>query len=238
MPVTGLPGRTPRDEIKEIDNNGREKEPIIFIDWSGSMGERANPDSPMTKVELVKTAVPIIVRRLAGDDSQAAKEAGTSRGGVRAYYYDIPNPIKFKDGEDESDDPRDLGDLSEANVVEKMNNLPEPQYTTHVMPVIRAAERAFQAEFGHLPLRKRPTMEVVLVGDGVFSDLREFEEWVSQADEFCVVACALVGYGRAHDEAVEELERIAATNKYFSVIRLTGVSDPTEIALDVQLMAV
>lgn len=237
MPTTGLPSRTPRSEIEQPRTMGREKEPTILIDWSGSMREKASPDSPMTKVELVKTAVPIIVRKLAGEDSQAAHETGTGKGGVRAFYYDVPDPIQFEKDEDESDDPRDLGDLNEANVVEVLGNMPEPQYQTWIMPAIHAAEHAYQAEFGDRPLRNRPAIELVVIGDGKFNDAREFEEWVKQADETCVVCVALIGYGSGHDEALQHLQKIADDNPYVSVVALTGVSDPEEVALDVQLMA-
>ena len=238
-PITGLKGRTPRDQIIEEkpDNNGREKEPIFLIDISGSNGEPAGPDSAMTKQQLLMVAIPLAAGKLAGDDSQAANEVGTGKGGVRSFAFNEPDAFyDWDEEEEEFDDSRDLGDLSEANVQEKLGGAPWGG-RTYIMPAVRAAEKAFQGEFGSVPLRKRPTMEVVVWTDGQLSDEKDFEEWLAQADETCVVGVAVVGYGHGHDTAVAAYQRLAAKNRYISVVALTGVSDPTEVALDVQLMA-
>lgn len=47
-PVTGMRGRTPRDEI-EMPKTDREKEVGLIVDASGSNAEQAGPDSPMTR---------------------------------------------------------------------------------------------------------------------------------------------------------------------------------------------
>lgn len=238
-PITGLRGRTTREQILEEkpDNGGREKEPVFLIDISGSNMEKASPDSNMTKKDLLLVAIPLAAGKLAGDDSQAAHEAGTGKGGVRSFAFNEPESFyDWNEDEEEFDDGRDLGDLSEANVQEKLGGAPWGG-RTHIMPAIKAAEQAFQAEFGDVPLRKRPTMEVVVWTDGQLSDEAEFEKWLAQADETCVVGVAVVGFGGGHDSAVNAYQRLAAKNKYISVVALTGVSDPTEIALDVQLMA-
>jgi hypothetical protein len=238
-PVTGLKGRTPREQVIEEkpDNNGRDKEPVQLIDFSTSMIEPAGPDSPMTKKELILVAVPLASGKLAGDDSQAKNEVGTGKGGVRSYGFSEPGEFEgFNEEEAEFEDDRDLGDVSEANVQETLQEAPWGG-RTFIMPAIRAAEKAFQAEFGKIPMRKRPTMEVIIWTDGKLNDEDEFEEWLKQCDEFCVVAVAVVGYGHGHDAAVASYQRLAAKNRYLSVVALTGVSDPVEAALDVQLMA-
>jgi hypothetical protein len=238
-PVTGLPGRTPREQIIEEkpDNGGRDKEPVFLIDISASNGEAASPDSPMTKQQLLLTAIPLATGKLAGDDSQAKSEEGTGKGGVRSYAFN--EPCEFEDYDEEEaefGDTRDLKDVSEANVQESLGNAPWGG-RTYIMPAIHAAEKAFQGEFSSIAMRKRPTMEVVIWTDGKLNDEADFEEWLAQADEFCVVGVAVVGYGPGHDAAVSSYKRLAAKNKYISVVALTGVSDPAEIALDVQLMA-
>jgi hypothetical protein len=241
-PVTGLRGRTPREQVIEEkpSNNGREKEPVFLIDLSGSMNETAAPDSPLTKRQLIETAVPIAAGKLAGDDSQAAREAAEGKegkGGVRSFGFNEPEEFyDWDEDEEEFGDERDFGDVHEGNVQEKLGGAPWGG-RTHIMPAIRAAEKAFQAEFGSVPLRKRPTLEIVIWTDGKLNDEREFEEWLAQADETCVVGVAVVGFGGGHDAAVSSYKRLAAGNKYISVVALTGVSDPNEIALDVQLMA-
>jgi hypothetical protein len=239
-PITGLDGRTPRNQIIEEkpDNNGREKEPIFLIDISGSNMEYASPDSTMTKKDLLMVAIPLAAGKLAGDDSQAAHEAGTGKGGVRSFCFSEPKEFgNWDEEEEEFNDARDLGDLSEANVQEKLGGAPWGG-RTYIKPALDAAEKAFQAEFGDVPLRKRPTMMVVVWTDGQLNDEPEFETWLAQADETCVVGVAVVGYGPGHDNAVSAYRRLAAKNKFISVVALTGVSDPGEIALDVQLMAV
>lgn len=241
-PVSGLKGRTPRAQIIEEkpDNNGREKEPVFIIDFSGSNMETADPQGTMTKAELLRTAVPLAAGKLAGDDSQAAHEKGTNKGGVRSYGFNEPGEFQgFDEEEAEFDDPRDLGDIHEGNAQELLSG-DVFEGRTFPMPAIRAAEKAFQAEFGSRPMRNRPTMEVVYWGDGKITtpqEEQEFENWVSQADEFCVVAIVLIGYGDGHDAAVKAFQKIAAKNKFVSVVALTGVGDPLEAALDVQLMA-
>jgi hypothetical protein len=184
-------------------------------------------------------ALPLLVGALEGDDSQAAREqAGGSseKGGVRTFYANEPEPIEFEEGEDESGDERDGGDLNTANVQEKMREIPWGG-RTYLMPAIHAAEHAFQAEFGHIPLRKRPALEVLIITDGKLSDPRPFEDWLSQADETCVVCVAVVGYGKGHDDAVAHYQALAEKNQYLTYVALTGVSDPKEVAFDLRLLS-
>lgn len=242
-PVTGLPGRTPRAQIVEEkpDNKGREKEPVFIIDFSRSNLESADPEGTMTKKDLLQLAIPLAAGKLADDDSQAKNEVGTDKGGVRSYGFNEPGEFTgWNAAEAEFDDPRDLGDIHEGNAQEKLGDEDAWDGRTYPMPAIRAAEKAFQAEFGNRPMRNRPTMMAVYWGDGKIStpeEENEFEAWVSQADEFCVVGIVLVGYGPGHDAAVKAFKKIADKNPYVSVVALTGVSDPTEAAFDVQLMA-
>ena len=237
-PVTGMAGRTPREAI-EKPMTDRELEVIEIIDASGSNAEQAAPDSPMTKQELIIAAQPHLVAALEGDDSQAAREqsgGSSAKGGVRVFYANEPQPIEFADGEDESEDPRDGGDHNTANVQEKLAEIPWGG-RTYLMPAIKAAETAYQAEFGDVPLRKRPAMEVLIITDGKLSDPKPFEEWLAQADELCVVAVAVIGYGKGHDEAVEHYEELARKNKFLTCAALTGVSNPAEVALDLRLLS-
>lgn len=237
-PVTGLPGRTAREDIEQPKTE-RELEPIALIDVSGSNQEQAGPDSPMTKQELVSQILPLIVGALEADDAQAAREqAGGSedKGGLRAFAFNEPGEIAFGEGEDESDDERDLGDLNSANITAKMARLPWGG-RTYIMPAVRAAEHAFQAEFGDIPLRKRPAIELLVLTDGKLNDAEEFEAWLAQADETCVVAVAVVGYGSGHDQAVAHYQALAQQNKFLTYVALTGVSDPMEAAYDLRLLS-
>ena len=227
-PITGLPGRTPREDIEMPKTMGREIEVIIIGDASQSNEEQAAPDSSKTKQELIIEVLPHLVAALEGDDSQAAHEqadGSSDKGGCRTFWANEPQPIVFEEGADESDDPRDAGDINSANIPEKIENIPWGG-RTYLMPAIRAAETAYQAEFGEVPLRKRPAMEVLIITDGKLSDPQQFEAWLAQADETCVAAVAVIGYGRGHDEAVAHYQELAARNKFLTYVALTGVSDP------------
>lgn len=238
-PITGLKGRTPRDEIEMPKVQGREIEVIEIMDVSGSNDEQAGPDSRMTKKELIIAMQPHLVAALEGDDSQAAAEqadGSSDKGGVRVFYANEPQPIVFEEGEDESDDPRDGKDHNTANVQDRLRQVPWGG-RTYLMPAIHAAETAYQAEFGDRPMRNRPALEVLIITDGKLSDPEPFEKWLSQADELCVVAVAVIGYGDGHDEAVRHYRKLAAKNKYLTVVALTGVSDPREVAMDLRLLS-
>jgi hypothetical protein len=238
-PVTGIAGkRTPREQI-EMPKTERKLEVVFLWDVSGSNAEQAGPDSQMTKQELVIQVLPMIVAALEADDAQAAGEqadGSSDKGGLRTFAFNEPQDIEFDAGEDESGDERDLGDLNSANLKDKMAEVPWGG-RTYIMPAIKAAEIAFQAEFGDIPLRKRPALEVLVVTDGKLNDPEPFEKWLSQADETCVIAVAVIGFGTGHDHAVEHYKALAAKNKYLTYVALTGVSDPQEVAFDLRLLS-
>lgn len=238
-PVTGMPGRTARDAIEAPLTGGREIEVTLLLDISGSNEEPAAPDSPLTKRVLVEQVLPLIVGALEGDDSQAAAEQSSGsdeHGGVRTFCFNEPGAIVFAPGDDESDDGRDLGDLNTSNVERKLDRVVWGG-RTYIMPAVHAAETAFQAEFGDRPMRNRPACELLVITDGKLSDAGEFEKWVAQADETLVVCVAVIGYGEGHDTAVEHYQAIAGSNKYVTVVALTGVSDPMEVAYDLRLLS-
>lgn len=238
-PVTGIAGkRTPREEI-ELPKTERKLEVIFLWDVSGSNGEPAGPDSSTTKQELAVQMLPMIVAALEADDAQAkGEQAGGSDelGGLRTFAFNEPQDIEFDEGEDESDDERDLGDLNSSNFQRKMAEVPWGG-RTYIMPAIKAAETAYQAEFGEIPLRKRPAMEVLVLTDGKLNDPEPFEKWLSQADETCVIAVAVIGFGAGHDAAVDHYRKLAAKNKYLTYVALTGVSAPDEVAFDLRLLS-
>lgn len=240
-PVTGIAGkRTPREAL-EKPLTRKKKEPAFLIDVSGSNLEFAAPDSDKTKVELVCETIGILTPILEKDDAEAAREqAGGSseKGGVRAVAANEPGDIEFEPGEDESDDPRDLHDINTANLKQKqqqIRDLVNQQGRTYLMPGVRALQHAFNTEFkGDLDR----CLEIVIVTDGKLHDPKEFEAWLDKnAGPNCVVCVAVIGYGPEHDKAVEHYQEIAKRNKFVTVDALTGVSDPMEVAYDLQFMA-
>jgi hypothetical protein len=226
-PVTGLPGRTPRDEIEAPLTGGREIEVTLLLDVSGSNAEAASPDSQTTKKDLVETVLPLIIGALEGDDSQAKTEqAGGSddKGGVLTFAFSEPGGSQ------------EVGDLNSSNIRERAASIVWGG-RTYIMPAVHDAEQAYQEEFGDRPMRSRPANELLVITDGKLSDADEFEKWVAQADETLVVCVAVIGYGAGHDHAVEHYKAIAGKNKYVTVVALTGVSDPMEVAFDLRQLS-
>jgi hypothetical protein len=243
--VTGIAGkRTPRESL-ERPLTRLKKEPALVVDVSGSNLEQAAPDSSTTKVELLTQAIPLIAGVVEGDDAEAqAEQAGGSsdKGGLRTIAANEPREIHFDKGEDESTDERDLGDINTANAPQKMQRIVQlvnQQGRTFLMPAIRAIKRAFDTEF---PGDTQRCLELLIINDGKVSDEAELEEWVAKnAGPRCVIVVAIIGYddvpsAHGHDAAVTGWQKIAAGNKFVTVDALTGVSDPREVAYDLQFM--
>jgi hypothetical protein len=251
QPVTGIPGkRTPREEF-ELPNTDRPKEPGLVLDASGSNQEPADPEQTITKVELVASAMPELVTAFEGDDAMAKKEEGTGKGGVRGFAFCYNGEIKFGTGEngvpeDESDDERDLHDLSTLNVLEKVEiyrGLVFRGLQTYVAPALVAVSTAFDNEFrnprseNYLPDGECPAQVILGVGDGRFNDPRAFDEFMLTCSERRVVAFAAIGHGDAHNEFTAHLKDISKKNGFFTYAALTGVSSFREIALDLRLLS-
>jgi len=223
-PVTGLQGRTPREQIEAPKTGGREIEVIFLVDVSTSNEEPAGPDNPKTKHELVEEVLPLIVGALEGDDSQAAHEqAGGSDelGGCLTFAFSDRGRAQ------------EIGDLNSSNIQRKLQSI-DWGGQTFAMDAVKLAEADFQEEFGHRPLRNRPTQEILIITDGKLHDGDAFEKWVAQADETAVCCVAIIGYGDGHDEAVRHYTKIAEGNPYVSVVAFTGVTDPMEVAFDLR----
>ena len=240
-PITGLRGRTRREDIeKPRVKKGAKLEVRIIVDVSGSNGEKAAPDSPKTKQELITEMLPGFVRLLEGDDAQAAREQASGsgdKGGCRAWYANEPDPILFDEGEDESDDERDGGDLNTANIREKLAEIPWGG-RTYLMPAITAAEHAGKVELAKLPEdEKWDAEETLIITDGKLSDPGPFEAWLAHRGPRSVCTVAIIGYGPGHDEAVEHYEALADSNPFLTYVALTGVSHGDEAVLDLRLLS-
>lgn len=249
MPITGDPNkRTPREQIiEEKPVVFGPKEAVFIIDWSRSNRDKVAPDSAITKVELLQAALPLVCRILGKDDSQAEKEAAAGKatskgalGGVRSFAFNEPGRFRGWDPEEnEFEDYRDLGDLNQANVVDALR-LEHFDGRTFVMPALMAWQQAFDAEFpdGKDEDGNPVTAEVIIWTDGELNDEGDFESWLDAPNKRkMVIGVAVYGSGPGHDAAVAAYRRIAAKHDNISVVALTEVSDPNEVALDVQLMA-
>jgi hypothetical protein len=240
-PVTGLRGRTRREDIeKPRVKKGAKLEVKFIVDISGSNKEKAAPDSPVTKQDLIIGILPGFVRLLEGDDAQAAREqqgGSSSKGGCRTWYANEPDPILFDEGEDESDDERDGGDLNTANIKQKLAEIPWGG-RTYLMPAITASEHASKVELANLPEDERwDAEETLIITDGKLSDPGPFEAWLAHRGPRSVCTVAIIGYGTGHDEAVEHYEALADSNAFLTYVALTGVSSAEEAVLDLRLLS-
>jgi hypothetical protein len=240
QPTTGVEGKRTHREDFELPNTDLKLEPGLLLDASGSNAEEADPEGKITKVELVSDALPHIVGSMEGSDAEAAREqaGGSSRkGGVRGFMFSYDGTIVFDKGEDESDDERDLHDLNTANIAAKVaayRAMVARRQMTYVTPALVAVHTAFTNEFGDDQSRAQL---ILGIGDGRFNDPQSFDEFILKAGPRLCLAFAAIGYGDAHDEFVEHLETIRKKNQYFTYAALTGVSDPTELALDLRLLS-
>ena len=239
-PADGIVGeRTPREQF-EMPNTDLLLEPTGVIDASGSNKEWADPEHSITKVELVCNAVPHFASAVEGDDAEAKKEQAdgdASHGGWRAFAFSYNRPIYFAKGEDESDDPRDLGDINTANAAEKVERyrvLVEQEQMTYVTPALIAVDYAFTTEFKND--LKRAQM-ILGIGDGQFNDPDAFDKFIMSAGPRRCIAFGAIGYGDAHDRFVKHLKEVSERNQYFTYAALTGVSDPFSLALDLRLLS-
>ena len=242
--VTGLPGRTTREQLEQDRPRTRfAKEPVLILDGSGSEAENADPEGTITKTELICGIIGQLVPVMEGDDAEAAAEQASGqagRGGCRAFVGNVPDPIVFAEGEDESDDPRDLGDINSLNLAAKQDAFRAQvalRARTYIRPAFEAAKHAFDAEFPGDKGKDR-ALEIVFLNDGKLDDEKLVEQWVAEhAGPRCLVCVVVVGHGPGHDAAVAAWNKIAAGNKYLAVDAVTGVADAQEVAFDVQFMA-
>ncbi len=240
QPTSGIEGKRTQRENYELPNTDLKKEPGAVLDASGSNAETADPEGTVTKVDLVAGALPHLVAAMEGDDAEAAKEqagGSSARGGVRTFMFAYDAPIFFKQGEDESDDERDLHDMNSANITEKIaayRRLVAQRQMTYVTPALVAVHTAFTNEFGDDTTRAQV---IIGIGDGKFNDPRAFDDFLLSAGPRLCIAFAAIGYGSAHDEFTDHLETIRKKNGYFTYAALTGVSDPAELALDLRLLS-
>src|SRR5579864_2302685 len=119
---TGGPDRTPRSEITSVRKHNRKYEPVLLLDLSTSMdwsaenendpsGEWGQPGDKSRR-KIVIEALPLLVKALAREDSEAAKEqAGGSdeMGGLLTFGF--------------ASSPTEIGDLNESNLARRLNSI-------------------------------------------------------------------------------------------------------------------
>lgn len=246
---TGGKNRTPRSEIKTQRKNleGWKYEPALALDVSPSMfwsaiDERDETEEwphPHSRRYIVTNFLPLFVGKLAGYDSEAAKEAAASggnadkSGGVFTAVF--------------SNKAREVGDLNEANVVEKISA--DDLWTgegTHVAPAVQMLIDDFNEEFEDDEPGVTRVHEINIITDGEASDWAKLLPYLKAASARRIYNILILGGGDGAKGVYDAYTRAAAENqqadpkgkRHINVALFDAVTDPLEIAQDAIAMTV
>lgn len=206
-------------DVSPMFKPGVEKEPILLLDTTGSNGEPAAPGSSVRRLDVVLEALPQIVAVLGAEDSQAAEEqagGADDAGGLMT--------ITFSRGE-----ARVLGDLNPDNVQQKLRQI-EWGGSTYIMPGWEKVVDNYMEEFADTPVTERPHLLCLCITDGEAVDYDQFAQVLAQAKGGIYICVAILGYGDAHDRALQSYQKIASTNNHVRVVTFGATTNPDDIA--------
>jgi hypothetical protein len=237
---TGGPDRTPRTEITSVRKHNRKYEPVLLLDLSTSMDWGAEDETddaqlwPAAKSRraIVIEALPLLVKALAAEDSEAEKEqAGGSDelGGLLAFGF--------------ASSPVEIGDLNESNLARRLNQITWGGGTV-VVPALKLALKDYNDEFEDDEDDTR-VHEILILTDGEATDWQELEPYLLQADANRVYVIAIVGHGAKALATYNEYKAVADKNQsndkfgkaHVRVVLFDGVTDPQEIGEDLVTLA-
>jgi hypothetical protein len=180
--------------------------------------------SPVARYQLLGEAMGVIIERLEGLDSQAAREqAGGSKekGGALTFTF--------------ASDVQELGDLNTANWKAKWESIVWDG-ATYIMPAYEAAVNDYMDEFGSTDAMDRPAHILVAFTDGEAKDAAAFGDVMQSTKDAktprFVIVCTL-GHGADHDDTVASYMAIAANNKHVRVLQFGGDVNPNTISDEV-----
>ena len=239
---TGGPNRTPREEITSVRKHNRKYEPVLLLDLSTSMdwsaenendsnGEWGQPGDASRR-KIVINALPLLVKALASEDSEAATEqAGGSDelGGLLTFGF--------------ASQPTEIGDLNESNLERRLNQI-QWGGGTYVVPALKLALKDYNDEFEDDEDDTRVHMILVLT-DGQATDWRDLEPYLLQADANRIYVVAIIGHGNAALATYNEYKMVADKNQsqdrfgkaHVHVVLFDGVTDPQEVGEDLVTLA-
>lgn len=239
---TGGPDRTPRSEIVPAVSGNRKKEPAFAIDKSGSMDWSAEDEndragdypSPASRRAIVLNALPLLVKALEAEDSEAAAEqadGSDDEGGVYTVFF--------------SSDPQDIGDLNSSNIDRQLATV-QWGGGTYVVPAIKQLISDYEEEFGDRDADEKPVHEIMILTDGQASDWQELEAYLLKANSQRVYVIAIVGHGATASKVASEYKKVAQQNQaadkfgkaHVVVVNFDGVTDPQEMAEDLITLVV
>jgi hypothetical protein len=245
---TGGPNRTPRSEITSARKNleGYKYEPALLLDvspsmfWGAADEEDRSQDWPssLSRRYIVRQFLPLYVGRMAGYDSEAAREAQAS-GGAAGKSGGVFT-VAF------SDKARELGDLNEANVTEVLDD--EGTWTgqgTIVAPAIQMAIEDFSEEFSEDEPGITRIHQIDMVTDGEAQDWEKVIPYLNLASARRIYNIMIVGHGPkakatydAYKAAADANQKADKNNRrHIQVVSFDGVTDPGEIAADALAMS-
>lgn len=238
---TGGPDRTPRSEIVPAVSGSRKKEPVLLLDLSTSMDWSAENEadpagefpSPLSRRAIVIEALPLLVKTLAKEDSEAAAEqAGGSDdlGGLLTFGF--------------ASDAVEIGDLNESNLKRRLSEIQWGGGTV-IMPAWKLALADYDEEFGDRDPADQPTHLVLVLTDGEASDFAEFAPVIEKANAKRAIVVAIVGHGKKALATANAYRAAAARNQaqdkfgkcHATVVLFDGVTNPAEIGEDLATLA-
>jgi hypothetical protein len=202
----------------------RDKEVICLLDTSGSMEWEAAEGSPVLRKDVVGEALPLFVKALENEDSQATKEQSDGSdelGGLLIHGF--------------SNLHTELGDFNSSNFQRRWEAIAWGGGTT-ILPAWKAALADFNSEFGDEV--EPPVLLTLIITDGEATDADAFGQVLQTANPDRYFAVAIVGHGEDHDKTLISYRRAAEKNqKHLVVMAFDSVTNPKELADDLIVMA-
>lgn len=205
------------------------------MDWSAE-DERDDAGlypAAKSRRAIVIGALPLLVRQLAKEDTEAAGEQASGSdelGGLLTFGF--------------ASEPTEIGDLNESNLERKLNAIQWGGGTV-IMPAWKLALTDYDEEFGDRDPADQPTHLVLVLTDGEASDFHEFESVIASASVKRAIVVAIVGHGQAalntYKAYKAAAEKNQAADKYgkahVHVVLFDGVTSPEEIGEDLATLA-
>ena len=193
-------------------------EPVALIDTSGSNEWPAVAGGHVTRWELVTELMLGVVTKLAKADSQAEDEE--DGGGLMTVTF--ANPLG------QSHEARVVGDLNPENFAKEWATI-EVGGGTWAMSGYNLMLDNFVQEFKNEPTV--PTLGLLVVTDGVMSDLKAFAAKIAGVGDTVKVVMAVHGYGADHDEAVAAYRAVEKQHSdALRVLEITPNTAPDVVA--------
>ena len=204
---------------ESIIPKGQASEPICLLDTSGSMTWPAAEGSTVSRIDIVREALPLFVAALEGQDAEAAAEQASGsddEGGLLIHGF--------------SHEHHELGDFNSSNFQRRFDAI-QWGGGTAIMPAWRAAQDDYMEEFGDRDAMDRPALLTLVITDGEASDAAEFAEVLKSAKAGRYFAVAILGHGEDHDKTFRSYQKAAEGNeKHVTVVSFDSVTDPKALA--------